>query len=518
VDTALSARFVPGSNLKGDVVGANWRFLLPSLELERVVVVGDVGPSTRAALGQRGAEIVGEHEARLLPPGSVDLVVVERASRLERDPALQGELARLLSPAGLVWLELRRPHARLDGGLAQLASYRLAPPRGEIQGAAPAGDPAAVRFLRRLAKDDSGVRRKPPERVRRALQRHALYEAARPRYGVLAGPAGSADASVAKLPAYVRAAAAEAGVGVDGQRFALATPGRYSSKKALLFVFDEGERPHAVVKLTRDPIFSERLENEYRALALLEERGAAVRQRPRPLFRGRHAGLTLVGETVVEGIPLARAGATSSSFTAGLEFLADLGEATADEHAARPAQVAGALGELLEQWAEIYDATDAERAFLADQVSMIASAQALPLVFQHGDPGSWNALVTPAGTIAFLDWEAAAREGLPLWDILYFARSYGTLTGRGPSGLLDDTALRDTVGATIERHRSAIGLAPELVEPLFYTCWMHRALKEATRLRPDDLQRSHYATFLRRCIERRAEPRLRALLSPHGTG
>ena len=43
----------------------------------------------------------------------------------------------------------------------------------------------------------------------------------------------------------------------------------------------------------------------------------------------------------------------------------------------------------------------------------------------------------------------------------------------------------------------------ELVEPLFYTCWMHRALKESTRLTAGDLERGHYFSVLRASIKRR---------------
>ena len=51
------------------------------------------------------------------------------------------------------------------------------------------------------------------------------------------------------------------------------------------------------------------------------------------------------------------------------------------------------------------------------------------------------------------------------------------------------------------------------VEPLFYTCWMHRALKEATRLPPEHLEEGHYLRLLRLCIERRSAPALRRLFA-----
>jgi hypothetical protein len=56
-------------------------------------------------------------------------------------------------------------------------------------------------------------------------------------------------------------------------------------------------------------------------------------------------------------------------------------------------------------------------------------------------------------------------------------------------------------------------LDPALVEPLFYTCWMHRALKEATRLQPDRLESGTYVRLLRLCVARRDAPGLRRLFS-----
>jgi hypothetical protein len=40
IETTLQTSFVPGTNVKGDIAGANWAFLLPSMELERVLCLG----------------------------------------------------------------------------------------------------------------------------------------------------------------------------------------------------------------------------------------------------------------------------------------------------------------------------------------------------------------------------------------------------------------------------------------------------------------------------------------------
>jgi len=37
LELTLATQFVPGTNLRGEVSGANWMFLLPALDLERVI-------------------------------------------------------------------------------------------------------------------------------------------------------------------------------------------------------------------------------------------------------------------------------------------------------------------------------------------------------------------------------------------------------------------------------------------------------------------------------------------------
>ena len=44
-----------------------------------------------------------------------------------------------------------------------------------------------------------------------------------------------------------------------------------------------------------------------------------------------------------------------------------------------------------------------------------------------------------------------------------------------------------------------------------YRCWMHRALKEATRLRPDRLDDGHFAALVRLSLRERDAPGLRRL-------
>jgi hypothetical protein len=284
--------------------------------------------------------------------------------------------------------------------------------------------------------------------------------------------------------------------------------------------------------MTRDPKLNPRLEREWHALTLLQERGIGDEGTvPRPLFFGRHADLAIVGETAVNGVPFrqqTRATADCPYARAVVDWLLELGALTAHRQPTGSHGIAAWFEALLARFAELYRVDSVHGDFLADQVATIASSgTGLPLVFQHGDPGPWNLLVTPEGRPVFLDWEAADPGGMPLWDIFHFLRSFGLAISRRTGTrdplrsfteqVLADSDLSRLIVQTTTRFCAATGLRPELVEPLFYLCWMHRALKEAPRLLPARLETGRYVNFLRRAIDQRDSPGLRRLFSLSAT-
>jgi aminoglycoside phosphotransferase (APT) family kinase protein len=125
----------------------------------------------------------------------------------------------------------------------------------------------------------------------------------------------------------------------------------------------------------------------------------------------------------------------------------------------------------------------------------------------HGDPGTWNLLLTPDSRLGILDWEAAEPDGLPLWDLFHLLRSYATLASSSwlphrslrlaRRQLVDGSTLTATFAASVAAYRDALGLPAEIVEPLYHLGWVHRAVKEASRLAPDRLPSGHYVRLLR---------------------
>jgi hypothetical protein len=571
LESTLGEGFVPGSNLKGAVEGANWCFLLPSLEIGRVVSVGAPSPSAFTALARRSEEIAVCAPARNLrrlrgvidgdqvrnvewlatdgdgtiplPNESADLVLVAQrpqARRLARGRKMEEEVERLLKPGGVVYVESRSAVDRNRLAEAQkgplgrserLALFWLAPAWGEMRVAAPLADRRAIAYLERRFLTNRPLRRQLLKRPGPVLARYVLTNRLLGRRGALLGGAGSALAE--GPPSYLQSIAASSGEDIEHLRWGFAAPGNYTSQKVLFFLFEGGgETARSVVKITRDPRLNSRLENEWRALTLLRGRGIGIEGTlPSPIFFGYHARLAIVGETAVEGTPFGeRTLATADCPHAYkvVDWLLKLGLATAH----RPdgtLDVALRLDELRDRFSDLYRLESSHNQFLADQVAAIRKGQNdLPLVFQHGDPGPWNVIVTHAGQPAFLDWEAADPDGLPLWDLFYFLRSFAfSISKRAgrrepirsfADQMLADSELNRLLVETTRRFCAEAALSPSLVEPLFYLCWMHRALKEATRLPSGRLEGGRYVNLLRLAIDRRDSPGLRRLFSlSHGS-
>lgn len=621
----LATTFAPGINRKHDLAGANWTYLLPSLELEHIVSVGVPPQTTLTTLSRiskqvtivcdgaeesrRALDVTGKGHSQQVAVIQYDgcglpmadesielLLIANRAGLLKISSvrSLREELQRVLNIEGFLYFELspltrifqRKALRVIARQFGEPQLFWLTPWHGEMQTAVPVSDRRTIdRFLHRKLHSPSlnvsvlkhMIRRQMPsqngsgpggvtssKRKEGGLQTDLLAQARARLQGALRGVAArtvsaatkvekwllkrnrlvrrqggfiSVEAAVQaqKPPRYLRSIAQSAGIEIEDYRWGFSARGRYSSRKLLFFLFQPGGRNNAshgsnyIVKMVRDSSFNRRLENEYQALVTLEQKG--IGGIPKAVFHGHHKGLAIVGESLVEGVPFRRkADATAEcDYTrAAVDWLTHLGMATACSSAESPRQVALGLGELLERFAELYRPPEDEHAFLSAQIETISRSQeAFPIVFQHGDPGAWNIFVTRDKEVAFLDWEAAEPQGMPLWDLFYFLRSVSTWAARENGirdtlqGLSDQFLADGPMGRFIvestESYCQRVGLPWLFIEPLFYTCWMHRALKQATSLRVAELAGGHYVNLLRLTIrERQKSPILRRLFSGSG--
>jgi hypothetical protein len=544
LEATLAVHYLPAANVRGAVAGATWRYLLPNMERPRVMCLGRPAPAAAQALESIASEIVildrkdagggagVETWLAARPDATIDLVWVGPLTIARDATAVLSSLARLLAPdgvlvcedhAGVAALARDAAHGRRTGPAlnGRVTIIDVAPIRGEVRSAVAAGDDAVAGALRasglgatvptRLARVHKALGRTMP--TRRAPTRHIAIV--------------SDGATLPDVPAYVADIAAADGVDLTGHRCGLSATGMYNTQKVLFVVVPpDGTSPSLVIKLTRDASVNARLETELDALRRLEALGLADDGGiPRVLFAGRHAGLAVVGESAVDGVPLslsAGADPLGRPIVDAVDRLIELGRRSVRMGA--PSEVATALISLHTRYVELCQPTPAEADRLHAAISSIAaSTMPFPIVFQHGDAGTWNLLVTADERVVFLDWENAEPAGMPLWDLFYLLRSHAVGVGRRNGAprrlaaverfLFGRSVLSELVVEAATRYVSAIRLDPALVEPLFHLCWMHQALKEATRFTPDRVRGAHFNRLLAAGLRHRNAATLQRVFS-----
>jgi hypothetical protein len=542
---SLAADLAVGSNLRGEVSGGGWLYALPRLSFRSIVCVGAPADPTLATLARASESLlVVEPSSRRLAavarsaarrgwttvrvaadlddPASAapDLVVATDGRMSPTRAALVARALAQLVPDGAAYLA---SDALRDPVVDRLVTARggrtlaIGPSSGEVRSVVPAEDADMRRTVRRLGLEGATTIAGHPKlaaverRVRAALPAAGRSDGASSRTSVLID--GGEAVGDAGVPAWVRDAAASGGRDLDGWRWAVAARGDYDSQKVLVLLAAPGAAaPSGLVKVTRSSAHADRLDNEAAILERLGGLPLATGRAPAVWFRGRHAGRSILGESMVDGVPFAsraRWAPNCPYLDDALGWLTELGIATRAPVPA--ASVSVALLTLLERYAAIHPVTPPETTVLQERfAAMDTIAAPIPTVLQHGDPGIWNLLVDVDGRTVFLDWEAGEPDGLPLWDLLYFFRSYAVATSRragvrdrleaASRHLLADSPLGQRFAGAVATYRDRVGVPAEAIEPLVYGCWVHRALKEATRLAPGHAGEGQYARLIRRMV------------------
>jgi hypothetical protein len=570
--TEIEGRLLPAqqagrANLRGDLSGADWRFILPALDLRRVLFLGSPTPGVVSALADTVEQIivasddppglsavrrtarerhleqvmtvlVPRYDRLPLSTGSMDLVMGCKGtfSGLQRFRTVAPEVERILAPTGMLYFETTRPidalHARMWSrrwearGRGRARFFWLLQHKGETRAILPSEDRSTVsrylfdRVLYGLSRKGRWLRSSA-----RLLNRLRILPYVHPRRAVLLQRGASPAPTVLPFDHILRLGA-ESGVHLEGRRSGLFARGNYNSNKVGLFVFPPGEgTPEVIIKMTRAAAFNYRLETEFRSLRLLQEvMGRDEGAFPSPLFLDYHGGLAVVGQGAIDGVPFrTRTTNTADCPYAGaaIDWVTRLAAASADDASASAVEVVSVFTALSDQFDRVYRLPDEETRYLRNQIaSLLEGPGAFPLVVQHGDAGTWNVLVTKQDRIAFLDWESSIEKGLPLWDLFYFLRSFGIWTARLQGErdrvesysrlFLNGSPFSDLQRNAVAEYCARTGIHPHLIAPLFYTCWMHRALKEASwSTRPPE--EGHYVNLLRLCIRQRDAEGLRWL-------
>ena len=501
-----------GTNVRGRAAGAAWTYLLDSLEVDRLLYVGRPSPASLRTLERVAGELVVADQPSDIPPGRFDVVCIAGQRRSKVIGDLLREIGPRLEVGGMAYVEgpgraaLERA---VDGSdLAVASEFLMTPASGEVETAVPIDDPTIGGWFRRhriTARRGQGP-------LSRLVHRFVPGDDAT-RFGLLATTAGNARPAEQQVPAYIRAAAGAAGIDLTAHRVGLAARGRYGSRKVIAYLFAPGRAlPELVVKITREPGHNDRLLNEEHALSEVARRklvppGTA----PEALFSAEHGGLRLVGESAIEGTLLTASGSPDAAADA-YRWLVELSIRSAEYRADEADHRARWIERIVSDIDRTYRPPTSTMQRLTDVAGrLIESIDALPIVFAHGDAAAWNVLVQPNGRVAFLDWEAAGAEGMPLWDLFHFARSHVLANARvrrlalRPSALLRSVVEDEGLRSSVATYTARLRIEPRLVAPLMTLCWAHRALREVTRLEAPEPDESHYLGLMSASLDARAQ-------------
>jgi hypothetical protein len=464
---------------------ADIRFLLPD-PVRSASVLGAVD-GWHAALERAGVELVA-------PASGPDLLVAP--ARHWREAAASGARGIVLDGAD------RRMQLRAAGLTPR--AHLPAPTAADPTVLLPLDAPRVAHYaLTRMVAPRSNLKVLRNHVLARVLTRGARLSGAR-----LATTAAAAGGE----PQLVRAAARE--LAVDGQLDWLLLPGRGDLlARCVLQLFPPGAtEPHWVLKFARVRDYTDPFDRDEQGYRIAMDAGPLVTvHTPAPLGRFVVDGLHASVETAAPGATLVaylHGRAPRERKLAKLDAIArwvlEVAVRTADPPAALQPELERLTRYVVPRWREAGAAFNPEK-----------DLGGIPAVLQHNDLGSWNIVVDGDGFVA-LDWEAARRHALPLWDLLYLLTDALAHLDGVPSTLADrerhfvqlfrgelpsSRTLFSWVAAAVRR----LQLPPERVGELASLCWMHHGLSpEARKAAIDQLGDPSPPSFWLQLIEQLA--------------
>jgi len=304
-------------------------------------------------------------------------------------------------------------------------------------------------------------------------------------------------------PPTLIAAAGDLGVPSEVSWFLTFGQGDALSRNAFQLFRAGSRRPEWILKFARVAGYSERFDNDERGLEMARAAGEVIAAHvPRLVGRfdvdGVHASL----ETAAAGRRLRDVLLTPGDRAAKLRLIDQIGGWILE------------LGRLTQTSAE---AMAAERKRLASDVvpswsdlgvhsKLVDELPPLVAVTQHNDLGTWNVVADEADFVV-VDWENVRKDGLPLWDLLYFlGDAFVLLDGSADPGQLPARIVRLFAGEApsspllfswVRRAAEAAAVPPDAVGVIATLCWLSASHSVVTHnadlatFTPRDPPRSH---------------------------
>jgi aminoglycoside phosphotransferase (APT) family kinase protein len=484
----------------------DWRFVLPDGDIRRVGFLGPAPTEERKVLEELGIDVVSDPEDSL---ADLDVLIVppdggERLSRSVPGSALRPGARVLLrvsgggltsssrGPAGSAGRARRRLH---ELGLEVERTYWHAPDRTRCSYLVATDDSLAVdEMLKRYQGVPLGLLK---SLVARAVNRTGMVELIARDLTVVArsradtGSTAEPEDLVAPLPS-----ASEhepLGSSSPASRL-LVTPWFEASRHVICLYFDQAtRRMRGVAKLPRRPGDTSGIVHEGTALRELAGRtDRLVGQAPRALAlsTGRRPFLL---ETAVLGDaagPEAVRADPDALLEAALDFVTALPRTGSTDQ--DPSWFSRLLERPLRDVAALVG-LDCGPDLVARTLTLLEplGSCTMPLVFEHGDLGHPNLVITGDGRLGAVDWERSQVHGLPGHDLVfllqYVAESLrATFERPGQCRAFDDAFTGSSGWAKpwLRRYADFLGLDEALFAPLILATFARSSASLLPRLRP----------------------------------
>jgi len=564
IEAALKKKIIPGANLKSELGCVDWRFLLSSLKINQILFLGIPKLSTLSDFLKVSKKIViittnhnklidfkkecnheNINDFKLILSNDLnnlpfndyifDLILFKSSSLVFYKNTFL-DVFRILSLKGSILVETKNPISNLlfrtrlkiyekkCSGI--LKNYWITPFNNEIRTVVQMGEKKIGLYFFSNILYGQSLKKKIASFLGYWGEYFRLSSYLYPRH-IFLFQHEITIRNNNQLPQFLVSLYKKIDVELCNFKYGFSARGKYRSNKVIFFIFKNSKNlPEFVTKITRESIFNYRLENEYQMLSnLLEYKILKSGTFPEPLSLDYHMNLACLSEKAVQGKPFrdrTKASINCPVFLNAISLLSQLGVNSTRLDKTKNSDTISGLSILINDFINVYNPTKMQKDFLWEQFTALANNQkSLPSVFQHGDPGTWNMIVTENDKVILLDWESGESEGMPLWDIFYFFKTYVSWVSRVNLGyhtpiitsqyFIEKSDWVSFLRDYINQYCTQIQLDVCLVKPLFYFTWMHRALKESARLKQHQLKNGQYFNLLQIFIEKENSSGLKTL-------
>ena len=272
------------------------------------------------------------------------------------------------------------------------------------------------------------------------------------------------------------------------------TPNFRASRHLIFLLFPEGRKePVLVAKIPRVAVAGSTLYQEAKNLqAVHATKSGGFDSIPRLVAFEPYCGYPMLIETAMVGplmSPAVVRAHRDMNCNLLLEWLIELEQSTAS--LADSTWFERLIEQPVTQLAHLLSLNEAEQqaSEQTHQHTQMLRTADFRLVCEHGDLSHPNIILLSQTRIGVIDWELADPHGLPACDWFFFlsyvastmdkARTQDEHMKAFSSAFFGKTAW---AGALIRRYARSIGLADELLRPLFVACWARYTARLLMRL------------------------------------